>query len=240
MLQQATSVNIAIRAIENVCAKFDVELNDTHKTIMAILIPALVYQDGTIMILSETIHQVNRVIKKRNDKLDFVSILLGYNCISSIDKYGTITIPLCLLLNKLTVRREIVNNSSKYLTKKVLTNATQTICISEVLSHIGVPKLISIPIINILLEFFYTDIKKERKIMLESNAAFKNHKLSETKKILKQMQFEKIFLSTAILIVISSIGLKIGTSLILVNVLSELYEILKAEYKQASAKSFLN
>lgn len=239
MLQQATSVNIAIKVIENVCAKLDVELNDTHKTIIAILIPSIIYRDGTIVILSETIHQVNRAIKKRNDKFDFVSLLLGYNCITSIDKYGAITIPLCVLLNKLTVKREIVNNSSKYLSKKVLTNATQTICISEILSHIGVPKLISIPVINIILEMFYTNIEKERKIVLEANAAFKGHKLSETKKILKQMQFEKIFLSTAILIVISGIGLNIGTSLILINVLSEIYEVLKAEYKQATAKSFL-
>lgn len=240
MLQQATSVNIAIRVIENVCTKLDLELNDTHKTIMAILIPSLIYRDGTIIILSETIHQINRIIKKKNDKIDFVSILLGYNCISSIDKYGAITIPLCFLLNKLTIKREIIGNSSKYLTKKVLTNATQTICISEVLSHIGIPKLISIPVINILLEFFYMDIKKERKIMLESNAAFKNHKLSDTKKILKQMQFEKIFLSTALLIVISNIGLRIGSSLILINVISELYEIARSEYKKATAKSFLN
>lgn len=240
MIQQATSVNIAIRVVDNVCDKLGIELNDTHKTIMAILIPSIVYRDGTIIILSETIHQINRIIKKKNNNIDFVSILLGYNCISNIDKYGAITIPLCFLLNKLTIKREIIGNSDKYLTKKVLTNATQTICVSEVLSYIGVPKLISIPVINIILELFYTDIEKERKIMLEANVAFKNHRMSSIKKVLKQMQFEKIFLSTALLIVISNIGLRIGSSLILINVISELYEVAKSEYKKASAKSFLD
>jgi hypothetical protein len=53
------------------------------------------------------------------------------------------------------------------------------------------------------------------------------------------MQFEKIFLSTALLMVITSAGLKISSSLILVNVVSELYDVFRSERKQAIAKGFL-
>jgi hypothetical protein len=241
MLQQATSVNIAIKVIENICAKFEIELKESHKSIMAILIPSLVYRDGTIIILSETIHQINRIIKKHNDKIDFVSILLGWNCISTIDKYGAITIPLSFFLNKLNVNRVIISKEkSRYLSKKVLTNATQTLCTAEVLSHLGVPKMIAIPLINIILEFFYMDLKKERKTMTEANVAFKDYKMSEVTKVLKQMQFEKIFLSTAILLIISSIGFNISHSLIFVSVLTELFSVIKVEYKKATAKGFLS
>ena len=239
MIQQGTSVNITLQSIERVCSKFDIRLKESHKAILAILIPAVIYRDGSIIILSETIHQINRIIKKHNESVDFISILLAYNCISHIDKYGAITIPLCFLLNKLTVNREVIGYKEKYLSKKVLTNATQTLCISEMLSHIGIPYLISIPIINIMLELMYMDIDGEYKAMLFSNVAFKNVKMSKIRDVLKQMQFEKIFLSTAILLVISNVGLKIGSSLILIHVLSDLFYVIKAELKVKNAKRIL-
>ena len=240
MIQQATSINITLRAIERVCDKFDIKLKESHKTILAILIPAIIYRDGSIIILSETVHQINRALKKHNEKIDFVSMLLAYNCITNIDKYGVITIPLCVLLDKLVVRREIIGSKfDTHLTKKVLTNPSTTLCASEVLNHVGIPFFISIPVINIFLELAFTDIKTEYKSMVQSNIAFKGQKMSHIKKILKQMQFEKIFLSTAILLVITHIGFKIGTSMILVNILDELYYILKAEYKAKTAKGFL-
>lgn len=240
MLQQATSVNITIKVIEGLCQKFDIEFKEYHKSIVAVLLPALVFRDGSIIIMSEAIHQINRIIKKKNEKIDFVSILLGYNCISHIDKYGAITIPLSFFLDKLKVNREVINRQGdKYISKKVLTNATQTICISEMLSYLGIPKMIAIPVVNIILELCYMDLKKERQVMIETNTAFKNHKMSEIYTVLKQMQFEKIFLSTALLMVITSAGLKISASLILVNVISELYDVFKSERKQATAKGFL-
>jgi hypothetical protein len=239
MIRQATSVNISLRVIENICTKLNIELKEYHKSIITILIPSLIYRDGTIVILSETIHQINRIIKKHNDKIDFVSILLGYNCITSIDKYGAITIPLSFFLSKLTINREIINDKSDKLSKKVLTNATQTLCVSEVLSYLGIPKMISVPIINIILELFYMDIDKEKQMMINANVAFKNHKMSEISKVLKQMQFEKIFLSTAILMIITHIGLNINASLIFVTVLNELCELIKSEYKKTAIKGFL-
>ena len=237
---KSLTTNVIIRAIESVCIKLDIKLKESHKSIMAILIPSLVYRDGTIIILSETIHQINRIIKKHNNNIDFVSILLGWNCISTIDKYGTITIPLSFFLNKLNVNRIIISKERKrFLSKKVLTNATQTLCTAEVLNHLGVPKAIAIPLVNIILELFYMDLKKERKMMTEANVAFKDYKMSEVTKILKQMQFEKIFLSTAILLIISSIGLNISHSLIFVSVLTELFDVIKVEHKKATAKGFL-
>ena len=239
MLQQATSVNIILKAIERVCDKFDIRLKESHKTILSILIPAIIYRDGKIIILSETIHQINRALKKHNESYDIVSVLLAYNCITNIDKYGAITIPLCILLEKLTINREIVGSSDKYLSKKVLTNATTTLCASEILSHIGIPYFVSIPVVNIILELVYANIEEERKSMIIRTIGFKDKRMSQTKEVLKQMQFEKIFLSTAILLVVSHIGLKIGTSLILVNVLNELYYIIRAEYKMKTAKGVL-
>ena len=240
MLQQATFVNIVTRMVENVCENFDIKLKDHHKTIISILLPALIYRDGSIVILSETIHQINRVIKKRNEKIDFVSILLGWNCISTIDKYGAITIPISFILDKLTVNRDIINRQGESrLSKKVLTNATQTLCVSEVLSHLGIPKIVSIPLINIILELCYMDLKKEQQMLLDSNTGFKGYKMSDIHKILKQMQIEKIFLSTAILMVIVSTGLKINTSLILVNVITELYTVIRSEHRKVTAKGFL-
>ena len=93
--------------------------------------------------------------------------------------------------------------------------------------------------INIILELVYANIEEERKSMIVRTIGFKDKKMSQTKEVLKQMQFEKIFVSTALLLVITHVGLKIGTSLILVNVLNEIYYVCKAEYKEKTAKGFL-
>lgn len=238
---KSLTINVIIRAIESVCTKLDIKLKESHKSILAILIPAIVFRDGSIIILSETIHQINRAVKKYNDKIDFVSILIGLNCISSIDRYGTITIPICVLLDRLKVKREIIGSTAdKFLSKKVLTNATQTLYVSEFLQFVGIPKFISIPVINLLLEWINTDIENERLMMQNANVAFKGHKMSQIEQVLRNMHLEKIFLSTAILLIISEIGLKINSSLILVSIISELYRVLTAEYKSKTAKSFLN
>lgn len=191
--------------------------------------------------MAETIHQINRAVKKHNDKLDFVSVLIGLNCISSIDRYGAITIPICVLLEKLKVKREIIGSTAdKYLSKKVLTNAVQTLYVSDFLQALGISKFISIPVINLILEWVNSDIDNECKMMQGANVAFKNHKMSEIETVLRNMHLEKVFLSTAILLVITNIGFKINTSLILVSIISELYKVLSAEYKMKTAKSFLN
>ena len=178
-------------------------------------------------------------MKQKKESYDIVSVLLAYNCITHIDKYGAITIPLCVLLDKLTINREIIGTSDKYLSKKILTNATTTLCASEILNHIGIPYFVSIPVINIILELVYANIEEERKSMIVRTIGFKDKKMSQTKEVLRQMQFEKIFVSTALLLVITNIGFKIGTSLILINVIDELYNIFKAEYKMKTAKGFL-
>jgi hypothetical protein len=75
--------------------------------------------------------------------------------------------------------------------------------------------------------------------MINKNIGFKNKKMSQIKDILLQMQLEKIFLSTAILLIISSIGLNIRTNLILVSIINELYYVIKLEYKSRTMKGFL-
>ena len=191
--------------------------------------------------MAETIHQINRAVKKHNDKLDFVSVLIGLNCISSINRYGAITIPICVLLEKLKVKREIIGSTAdKYLSKKVLTNAVQTLYVSDFLQALGISKFISIPVINLILEWVNSDIDNECKMMQSANVAFKNHKMSEIETVLRNMHLEKVFLSTAILLVITNIGFKINTSLILVSIICELYKVLSTEYKMKTAKSFLN
>jgi galactitol-specific phosphotransferase system IIB component len=240
MLQQATSVNITIRAIERVCDKLNIRIKDSHKTILAILIPAIIYRDGSIIILSETIHQINRVIQKKNPSIDFVSILLGYNCITHIDKYGAITIPLAFILNKLKLNKDIVSKSTDTLSKKVLTNATQTLCVSEVLAFMGAPKMLSVLVINIILELCSFKLDEEYKIMYQSNTVFKGFKMSDTKRLLKAMEFEKIFLSTGILLLITHIGFNIGSSLIIAHVIEEVFQALQIKYCERNLKTFLN
>ena len=237
IFKSALSVNITTQIIEGLCKKIlDIELSDKHKSILNILISTIIFRDGMIIISSQAIHQIDRIIKKKyNEKVSFVSILLGYNCISNIDKYGAITIPLAYILNnKLTIKREIIGKTNdKYLNKKVLSNATNTLCISSMLkATIGSPSLISIPIINVMVEFCNADIKSEEKIMLNSCVGFKGYRMSEVKKVLQKMEVEKIILSTMILILVTELGFKLGSSLILVNILEELINICKTEYKQ--------
>lgn len=234
IFKSALSVNITTQIIEGLCKRLDIELSDKHKSILNILISTIIFRDGMIVISSQAIHQIDKIIKKYNEKVSFVSILLGYNCISNIDKYGAITIPLAYILNnKLTIKREIIGKTNdKYLNKKVLSNATNTLCISSMLKAIGIPNIISIPIINVLVEFCNTDIKSEEKIMLNSCVGFKGYRMSEVKKVLQEMEVEKIILSTMILILVTELGFKLGSSLILINVLEELINIGKSEYKQ--------
>ena len=234
IFKSALSVNITTQIIEGLCKRLDIELSDKHKSILNILISTIIFRDGVIIISSQAIYQIDRIIKKYNEKVSFVSILLGYNCISNIDKYGAITIPLAYILNKLTIKREIIGKTNdKYLNKKVLSNATNTLCISSMLKAIGIPNIISIPVINVLLvEFCNTDIKSEEKIMLNSCVGFKGYRMSEVKKVLQEMEVEKIILSTMILILVTELGFKLGSSLILINVLEELINIGKSEYKQ--------
>ena len=93
---------------------------------------------------------------------------------------------------------------------------------------------------NILLELAYTNIKDEEKLMLTSNVGFKGYKMSEIKRVLHEMQIEKILLSTMILFVVSEIGFKMYGSIILINVLSELFEVLRIEFKKSKKYSFLS
>ena len=235
IFKSALSVNITTQIIEGLCKKIlDIELSDKHKSILNFFLSTIIFRDGVIIISSQAIHQIDRIIKKKyNEKVSFVSILLGYNCISNIDKYGAITIPLAYILNKLTIKREIIGKTNdKYLNKKVLSNATSTLCISSMLKAIGIPNIISIPIINVLVEFCNTDIKSEEKIMLNSCVGFKGYRMSEVKKVLQKMEVEKKILSTMILILVTELGFKLGSSLILINVLEELINIGKSEYKQ--------
>jgi hypothetical protein len=75
--------------------------------------------------------------------------------------------------------------------------------------------------------------------MIQHNVGFKGFKMSETYDVLCKMQLEKVFLSTAILLIIAEIGFKIAPSLILVSILSELYRYFYAEYRMRTAKSFM-
>ena len=241
MFHSAVSTNIALRVIENIADKYNIRLKNYHKDIIVILISGIVFRDYKIIIASETIRQVNRILKQHNERYDIVNALLAIDCIDSIDKFGAITVPLAFLLNKLVVSRDTISKSGdSVIRKKIMTNATSTLVVSELLSQLGVPKLISIPIVNIIIELFYVDIDKEVAAMKQSNVAFKNQRMYQLKEILRQMEIEKVILSTAILLIITNIGFKISTSLILVNVVSQIIEIIKVEWRLNNVKSFLN
>ena len=241
MFHSAVSTNIALRVIENIANKYNIRLKNYHKDIIVILISGIVFRDYKIIIASETIRQVNRILKQHNERYDIVNVLLAIDCIDSIDKWGAITIPLSFLLNKLVVSRDTISKSGDgVIRKKIMTNATSILVVSELLSQLGVPKLISIPIVNVIIELFYIDIDKEVAAMKQSNVAFKNQRMYQLKEILRQMEIEKIILSTAILLIITNIGFKISTSLILVNVVSQIIEIIKVEWRLNNVKSFLD
>ena len=240
MFSESVRVNIMSRAIEDICKKFDITLTDAHKTAINVIVSAVIFKDNSIIIFSEAIHQIDRLIKKHNDKIDFVSILLGIDCISDIDKYGTITIPLAVLLSKLTIKKEIISNSTNTFKKKVMTNVVQTLCISDILIHLGVPKPIAITAVNVIIQLLNSKLDDEYRIMYNSNAAFKNYKMSDTKRILKSIEFERILISTIILIIVSYSGLKLGSSLIIINVADRVLQLVKVNYKEKRIKSFLN
>jgi hypothetical protein len=160
------------------------------------------------------------------------SILIGYNCISNIDMYSTVTIPLAVLLNKLNIKKEIVGNDKiQYIDKKVLTNTSTSLSLGTLLSSLGIPSTVSTPIINVILELLNTDIDREYKLMQSADVGFKGYKLSECKKVLKHMQYDKIALSTIIVIILSTLAVKTSYSLVLVNLLTRLTEMLNAQYK---------
>ena len=240
MLRPAINSNITIRVIENFLEKYDIKLNERYKSILSILIPGLIYRDGKIILMSATINQINKVIKRKRDDADFVSLLLGFDIITDIDIYGTITIPIALMLNKVTVNKEVICiNGKNILRKKILTNAVQTLSMAELLSHLNIPKGFSIPIISLILDLFDSDINSEFKMMNTNCMAFSNAKLSDTKKILRQMELDKIILNILILSVINYIGFNIGCSLLLVNIFSEVIKQIQCEYKIKTAKGFL-
>ena len=240
MLRPAINSNITIRVIENFLKKFDMELNDTYKTLLSILIPGIIYRDGCIIVLSATINQLNKVIKKKKENVNFVGLLLGFDIITDIDVYGTITIPLAVLLNKITVNKETIALNGKHiLRKKVLNNAIPTLAIAEMVKKLGVPKELSIPIISVILDLLDNDVDNEAKMMNASCIGFTNHKFSENKKMLWRMEIERMIINVMILSVINYIGLNMGSSIILVNIISELVKQIQCEYRMKTCKGFL-
>jgi hypothetical protein len=159
-------------------------------------------------------------------------VIIAYNCITNMNKYTIATLPIAVILDKLNIKREVVGNTKEqYISKKVLTNASSALCLSSLLSNIGVPTTISIPIINIILEILHSDIKAEEKAMISANVAFKDRKMSEIKKVLKEMRMEKIVASTIIVLLLSILSFKASYSLTLVNILTEIINMLRSEYK---------
>lgn len=240
MLRPAINSNITINIIENFLKKFDIELNENYKTMLSILIPGLIYKDGSIIIMSATINQLNKIIKKKRDNVNFVSLLLGFDIITHIDIYGTITIPIAVLLNKITVNRETITLNGKHiLRKRVLNNAVSTLAVAEVLKRLNIPKELSIPIVSVILDLFDNNVDEEVKMMNVSCIGFANHKFSENKKILWKMEIERMLLNVMILSVINYIGLNMGSSIILVNIISEVVKQIQCEYRMKTCKGFL-
>lgn len=239
MLHQSISTNIIIDVLDNMASKYNIRVKEYHKDILAILIPALVFRDGNIIILSSTIRVIDKILKKHNEHLSFTRGLLALDLISHIDKYGTLTIPLAWVLNKLEVKRDIIHPKETKISKRVLYKSPTVLVVSTFLSNFGVPKYLSIPIANIIIELSSWDLNNEYKLIMQANVAFKNHKFSDTKAILKTLEVEKIILSTLILLALSYLPINITTPLILVSILSEFYEIFLSIYKTKTHKGFL-
>lgn len=242
MLRESVITNMSIQTIERVLQRANPSfvLKDSYKTALSILIPTIVFKDGCIILMSTALNQINRELKKHNCKVNVIEALLAYDIVTHIDMYGAMTIPLSLLLNKLYLNKETI---SKYGTdkfsKKILTHATQSLVLSELLSHLGIPKPLAVALINIILEVYYSDTDKEAKMLFENNIAFKNCKASDIPHIINTMELEKIFVSTAILVIVVSIGFNISSSILLVSIVSELYLVLKCEYRERHLKGFL-
>ena len=240
-MRPAINSNITIRVIENFLDKFDIKLSETNKTILSILIPGLIFRDGKIIIMSATINQINRIIKKKKDNVDFVTWLLAFDIITHIDIYGTITIPLALLLSKVSINKETLSiNGKSVLRKKILNNGAYTLSVAELLSYMNIPKELSIPVISLILDLFDSDINKEFKMMSSNSIGFYGHKFSDTKKVLRKMEFDRILLNIMILLVINYVGFNMGCTLILVNIISEISKQLTCEYKIKKCKGFLS
>ena len=67
--------------------------------------------------------------------------------------------------------------------------------------------------------------------MLSANVAFRERKMSEIKKVLKEMRMEKIVASTIIVLLLSILSFKASYSLTLVNILTDIINMLRSEYK---------
>lgn len=65
ILNSSLSVNIATNVIEQMANKLDIKLTDNHKRILNILISTIVFKDSAIVISSQAINEINRIIKRK-------------------------------------------------------------------------------------------------------------------------------------------------------------------------------
>ena len=240
MLRQAINSNIFIQMLEGVLNEFDIKLEDRYKDALSIIIPSIIFKDSKIIVLSAGINQINKLIKKEYNNKDFVSYLLALDIITHIDKYGSITIPLALLLSKLSLNREVITLKGKEVFKKsLLENATPAIILADLFSAFNIPKEILIITISVILDLFSSDVVKEFKYFSSNSIAFSGYKFSDTLKKLKQLELEKILINATLLLFISHIGVNITSSLVLVNIVTKLVEKLLTNYKVKNVKTFL-
>ena len=242
MLRAALNTNIAIRTIDNLLAKHDIKLEDKHKDILAILISGVVFRDGSIVIASAAINQINKILKKKKEtSVDFVTFLLGFDIITHIDKYGAITIPIALIFNKLTINREVLTKNNKIiLRKKVLRNLSPSLIITDVLSFFGLPAVVVAPIVNLILNMLDSNIDKDFKLLVSSPSGFFNHKLSETKDILKKMELDINLVDCLTITVLCALSARITGAVILVDICDRLIKMIQTEYKSNHYSGFLN
>lgn len=242
MLRAALNTNIAIRTIDNLLAKHDIKLEDKHKDILTILISGVVFRDGSIVIASAAINQINKILKKKKEtSVDFVTLLLGFDIITHIDKYGAITIPIALIFNKLTINREVLTKSNKIiLRKKVLRNLSPSLIITDLLSFFGLPAVVVAPIVNLILNILDSNIDKDFKLLVSSPSGFFNHKLSETKDILKKMELDINLVDCLTITVLCALSARITGAVILVDICDRLIKMIQTEYKSNHCSGFLN
>ena len=242
MLKAALNTNIAIRTIDNLLAKHDIKLEDKHKDILTILISGVVFRDGSIVIASAAINQINKILKKKKEtSVDFVTFLLGFDIITHIDKYGAITIPIALIFNKLTINREVLTKNNKIiLRKKVLRNLSPSLIITDLLSFFGLPAVVVAPIVNLILNILDSNIDKDFKLLVSSPSGFFNHKLSETKDILKKMELDINLVDCLTITVLCALSARITGAVILVDICDRIIKMIQTEYKLNHCSGFLN
>ena len=242
MLRAALNTNLAIRTIDNLLAKHDIKLEDKHKDILTILISGVVFRDGSIVIASAAINQINKILKKKKEtSVDFVTFLLGFDIITHIDKYGAITIPIALIFNKLTINREVLTKNNKIiLRKKVLRNLSPSLIITDLLSFFGLPAVVVAPIVNLILNILDSNIDKDFKLLVSSPSGFFNHKLSETKDILKKMELDINLVDCLTIIVLCALSARITGAVILVDICDRLIKMIQTEYKSNHYSGFRN